>query len=234
MEQRFKLYSTTMACKKRLEVRESPKSRRRTVRPSVRLAAKQPVDVSKYIAEVQALSKRITAELESRGNSPSEKENNFKPETSPNGDILELLNGDDLTNEYLIACSQSLENKLAKTKEVERKSYGGKEPKKQSELVAPTDSSFEKVLQSFITEEDDWLSQAVLNAEAKMTPRKNVFAKAKSENQLSSPERHCSAPSQKRLTGSALRRTYSERAGERARCASSGAKNDEPQRKGFR
>lgn len=170
-EKKLTFDTTPVHHKKKLELKESPRSsapsRYRKNRGCFSLPQKSPVDLAKYVAQVKELSKNIMKEI---GDQDDEPEN---PPTQT--DLSALLPEDDSINEDLIACTQSIEQKLA--------SENNKTPK---------ESSFDKVIQSFMNEEDDWMSSVII--EPKQTPRKGSFVKSRSDNQLESPRVQAKKP----------------------------------------
>lgn len=95
-------------------------------------------------------------------------------------DLSKLIQEDDSINEDLIACTQTIESKLAAPSNSENQN---------SKLGTNKDSLFDKELQSFFNEEDDWLLSTVdlSNQTLKQTPRKGSFVKSRSDNNLESP-----------------------------------------------
>lgn len=145
-------------------------SKRRNIRSTLRISSNPIIDVAKYVAEVQELSKNVMKEL-----------NNIRVDT----DLFKEENSLIPDPKAKTRVNYTSNNNVA-PKQTTKKDYQNiSDLKIKSTLVNSEDSSFDNVIQSFINEEDDWLSQALSSEEPPKTIQKSNFVKSKSSNELS-------------------------------------------------
>ncbi|EEB16386.1 hypothetical protein Phum_PHUM420740 [Pediculus humanus corporis] len=156
---------STITCKKKLEPKESPKSslppKRRNIRSNLKKVQNSCVDIAKYVAEVQELSKNVMKELNTN---VINKEKN----------LFSVKNSEIINNNIEDDCSYKDKSNL---------DYQKKNTVAVIDDNSNSDLQFDNILQSFIKEEDEWLLQALPPQDCDKTPMKNFF-KCKSETEL--------------------------------------------------
>lgn len=138
------------------------------MRSTLRIPSNSLVDIAKYVAEVQELSKNIMKELDANKN---EKELSDAKNHLTNN---QLDQSDNMSQSHLLLQKPILDSETKDTLDLYTENCS----------VENKDSSFDNVLQSFINEEDEWLSQAISSQEAIKPVPKISFVKCKSENEL--------------------------------------------------
>ncbi|KAK6638684.1 hypothetical protein RUM43_006951 [Polyplax serrata] len=173
MEKKSALNKTPITCRKKIESKESPLSsisaKRRNIRSTLRIPSRSITDIAKYVAEVQELSKNIMKELSTN-----------KIEKEINDNKMPMCN-----NQAVHSITSQAPGHLKKQSMECSKSKEAKNLKSGKGNLENKDSSFDSILQSFINEEDEWLSQALSTQESSKSLQKISFVKCKSENELS-------------------------------------------------